>query len=111
MRIYEDQNGLQIVRMDEYEGMVTAGNLYKVTSKKLTEFVVFQKGAPQHHGVNGLTNEALITILIDRITYQDSKCPCEENKEAVSDLKSALAFLELRTKDRETRGVEGTEEP
>ena len=69
----------------------------------------FQHGPIGEVGVNGLTNEVLLAIVIDRLEgFQTSKWACEENAQALSYCKEALAQLELRTLARTARGVEGT---
>lgn len=69
----------------------------------------FQNGPIGEVGVNGITNEVLLAIVIDRLEgFQSSKWACEENARALSNLNLALAELEYRTKKREARGVEGT---
>lgn len=69
----------------------------------------FQKGAIQKHGVNGVHNEDLISIVLDRLQcFQTGKYACEYNELAAKCLENALAFLRERTNERENRGVEGT---
>jgi hypothetical protein len=69
----------------------------------------FQKGAIAEVGVNGLTNEALIAVLIDRLNgFQAGPYACAENAAAVAALHTALDALLARTKARMARGVEGT---
>jgi hypothetical protein len=61
---------------------------------------------------NGLTNEALMAILIDRLqSFQDGPFPCEENAAALAHQEHALEWLKKRTRGREVRGVEGKNEP
>lgn len=71
--------------------------------------VTFQKGNPKTEGVNGLTNEALLAILIHRTTFVNQQFPCEENMVAIQHLKQALVNFEVRTARRMVRGVEGTQ--
>lgn len=69
----------------------------------------FQDGPIKEVGVNGITQEALLAILIDRLEcFQSSKWACDENAMALSDLRSARDVLLERTKKRMARGVEGT---
>ncbi len=56
---------------------------------------------------DGTTNEELLEVLIDRITYLNSKFPCRENLIVITKLEESLMWLEKRTKDRIKRGVEG----
>jgi len=58
---------------------------------------------------NGLTNEALLAVLIDRMRgFQDSQFKCKENACALTHMEEALMWLQKRTRDRLARGVEGT---
>lgn len=57
---------------------------------------------------SGTTNEEVISVLIHRIKYLDSIMPCDQNKEAIKSLELALNWLDLRTRDRQRRKVEGT---
>lgn len=56
---------------------------------------------------DGTTNEELIEVLIDRLTYLNAKFPCRENSSAITKLDEALMWLEKRTRDRIKRNVEG----
>ena len=69
----------------------------------------FQNGAIQEVGVNGLTHEVLLAILIDRLeAFQRGPYKCAENGAALESLESSLRWLHQRTRKREERGVEGT---
>ena len=57
---------------------------------------------------DGTTNEEVLNILIDRLTFLQNKTPCTENDCAITHLQEALHWLEARTKQRLKRGVEGT---
>ena len=58
---------------------------------------------------NGAFVEGVIQAAISRLEYfQASRFSCHENAAALGHLRLALASLELRTKLREERGVEGT---
>lgn len=57
---------------------------------------------------DGTTNEAVIEVLIDRLTFLNAKMPSEHNEVAIDRLKDALRALEARTAERVERGVEGT---
>ena len=58
---------------------------------------------------NGAFVETVIEAAAQRIRfYQQSKFACERNANALFHLESALAELEARTAERDTRGVEGT---
>lgn len=75
--------------------------------------IVWQDGPLAVDGVrrppNGAFVESVIQAAIGRIEfYQSSKFNCADNAEALDHLRLALAALQRRTADRETRGVEGT---
>lgn len=58
---------------------------------------------------NGAFVESVLAAVIGRIEfYQASKFACEENAKALEYLKSAAKVLDDRTRNRETRKVEGT---
>ena len=75
-----------------------------------TEQVVrFQDGPIKEGGVNGVTNEALLAIVEDRLLgFQAGDYACRENAIALTKIQEALMWLQKRTRDREMRGVEGT---
>jgi hypothetical protein len=56
---------------------------------------------------DGTTNEELLEVLIDRISFLNSKFPCRENAIAITKLDEALLWLNKRTNDRIKRNVEG----
>jgi hypothetical protein len=71
--------------------------------------VKFQRGPILENGVNGITNEDLLAIVIDRLQhFQSSEYSCRENSVAITKLQEAQMWLEERTKNRVRRGVEGT---
>lgn len=71
----------------------------------------FQDGPIKEVGTNGITQEVLLTILIDRLEgFQTSKYANGYNETALAHCKEALAALNARTAEREKRGVEGTHE-
>lgn len=56
---------------------------------------------------DGTTNEALLEVLIARMQYLQYKFPCRENAIVITNLEESLMWLEKRTRDRQSRGVEG----
>ncbi|MGL5719900.1 MAG: hypothetical protein ACRCYP_03790 [Alphaproteobacteria bacterium] len=71
--------------------------------------ISFQNGPVKEHGVNGITQESLIAICIDRLRcFQAGEYACEDNQAALMNLELALELLQKRTRDRLSRGVEGT---
>lgn len=69
----------------------------------------FQNGPIKENGVNGCHQKDLLAIVIDRLEgFQSGAFACEENAIALSCVKAALHMLNVRTKKRINRGVEGT---
>jgi hypothetical protein len=72
-------------------------------------YINFQDGPIAEAGVNGLTHEALLSILIDRLEcFQNGKFANDYNGTALDHLRSAQGALLDRTRARMARGVEGT---
>jgi hypothetical protein len=70
----------------------------------------FQDGPIAENGVNGVTNEDLLAIVIERIeNFQDSEFSCRENALALTNIQQGLMWLQDRTRKRQARGVEGTQ--
>lgn len=68
----------------------------------------FQRGPIKEVGTNGLTHEALLAILIDRLEgFQSGAFACDENHDALVHLMAARDALFRRTQARVERGVEG----
>ncbi len=71
--------------------------------------VKFQEGPIKEVGVNGITQEALLAITIDRLrSFQNGPYKCRENAIALTHCEEALMWLQRRTVERIKRGVEGT---
>lgn len=70
--------------------------------------VRFQNGPVAENGVNGITQETLIAIAIDRLRcFQAGPFACRENAIALTKLEEAIFWLHSRTRARQARGVEG----
>ena len=71
--------------------------------------ISFQNGPIKENGVNGISNEALLAILIDRMEgFQSGQFACHDNQMALDHMQSARLWLAKRTMDRVARGVEGS---
>lgn len=116
--IYKDANGVEVEAMQTSGGgmciggqrteiLDVDGHYYSVLTGKEYQMVKFQLGPVPANGVNGLTNEALLAILIHRTKFLDAKFGCDENKRAISHMEEALVNFEVRTARRMVRGVEG----
>ena len=116
---------LSVLALDEFgsggashsyviDGFNTASNPSAVTphGKPITmrsTKLLFQNGPISEVGVNGITHEALLAILIDRLRgFQEGPFANKYNGYALMHLGQAQSFLHQRTRERMDRGVEGT---
>lgn len=93
-------------------GPGNASHLYQIAGPpgammgKLT--INFQNGPIAEVGINGITQEVLLAIVIDRLrSFQSGAFRCAENQAALMHATEALAQLHSRTAERIKRGVEG----
>jgi len=96
----------------EIEGFDTLNNpsrLFKDESPYQGIEILFQNGPINEFGVNGLTHEVLLAIVVDRLQcFQKGPYACRENALALTKTEEALMWLQKRTRDRMSRNVEGT---
>lgn len=113
MRIHTDHNGVAVNAFSSLaDGTNVEGHEYQVIAGAKSTYISFQRGGICVFGsgqVNGLTNEALLAILIHRTKFLDNKFGCDENKRAIGHMEEALVNLEVRSARRIVRGVEGKE--
>lgn len=92
--------------------IIRPGHRYELANEQTIQFIEKQpitEGSPELRTVyNGTTNEEVIAMLIDRMQYLQAKFPCKENACCITHLEEGLMWLEKRTRDRQKRGVEGT---
>ncbi len=106
---------LRIEVIDE-PGQGNACHEYRIAVANGTEVSVavcvdisFQNGPIQEAGINGISNEALLAIVEDRLLgFQSGQFACRENAIALTKIQEAMMWLQKRTRDRMARGVEGT---
>jgi len=61
------------------------------------------------NGVNGITHEALLAVLADRLRgFQSGPYSCKANACALTHIEEAQHWLQQRAIERMRRGVEGT---
>jgi hypothetical protein len=73
--------------------------------------ILFQNGPIKEVGTNGVTHEALLAIVVDRLeSFQKGPFACEDNQLALDAIGMGIAHLKRRTIARLARGVEGTHE-
>ena len=86
-----------------------SANMSDLGNDRLSTAVLFQNGPIPDVGVNGVTQEALLAIVIDRLaSFQAGPYACEENRAALAAVREGLGHLKRRTLARMARGVEGT---
>lgn len=68
-----------------------------------------QQGAIKDAGVNGCQIDAVLAFAEMFIHFHNQKYPCRENSLVITKIQEARHWLEARTKDRDARGVEGTD--
>lgn len=108
-----DTNPQLTIQVIDAPGPGGAHHLYRITTPPEEDpeeewFIQFQKGPLREEGINGLTHEAFLTIVIDRLRcFQNGPFPSKYNRLALGCCERALTWLKQRTADRITRGVEG----
>jgi len=100
---------LTILVLDE-KGQGNANHEYNILCPDDDNVNVhFQNGPIKENGVNGVTNEALLALVIDRLEgFQSGPFSCKANAVALTHIEEAMMWLQKRTHDRVRRGVEGT---
>lgn len=101
------------VTVTDEPGAGGANHVYQVEFgaglAKQMVLINFQNGPIAEVGVNGLTQEVLLAIVIDRLqSFQKGPFACRENALALTKLEEAKHWLFSRTMERMQRGVEGT---
>ena len=115
--VYENETGLKVfekrtLSRNNATMALSLGHYYvaewtdKEGHVQISE-VSFQDGPIPANGVNGLTSEAVLAILIHRTSTLNANFPCEENELAILHMKKALDWFNTRTAKRKARGVEG----
>ena len=113
-RCNDVNDGLEVTAMDA-PGPGGAHHYYRIEHENpdprraFIRGIVFQKGTIAEEGVNGITNEILLALVIDRLQcFQAGPFGCIENQAALEAAREALDWLKKRTEGRIARGVEGT---
>lgn len=76
---------------------------------KMSVELHFQNGPVGEAGFNGISNEALLAVVIDRLRgFQSGPFKSRENALAQTKLEEGMLWMQKRTRDRMARGVEGT---
>lgn len=76
---------------------------------ELFSSIEFQNGPVKENGVNGIHQEDLLVVVLDRLkSFQAGEYSCRENALAITKIEEAMHWLNHRTRGRMDRGVEGT---
>jgi hypothetical protein len=96
--------------------ILTEGHKYQLTnfednnSNQVIQFIekqLVEKSTELKTVNDGTTNEEVLEMLIDRMSYLQAKFPCKENACVITKLEESLMWLNKRTSDRIKRNVEG----
>lgn len=119
-------NDVLTITVEDQPGAGGANHLYKVTGFNSEtnpsdpfaalynagaehSTILFQNGPIAEVGVNGVTHEALLAIVADRLrSFQKGPYSCKANACALTHIEEAMHWLQQRTIERMRRGVEGT---
>lgn len=86
-------------------------NRYDVVGKGETfrQEIYFQDGSPSAKGINGLSNEAAISVVLHRLVRQNESYPSPYNTLAIMLLQGAMSALHMRVEDRKSFGIYDTD--
>lgn len=102
-------NDVLMVTVHDEPGAGGACHEYCIAGPTFSVPINFQNGPIAEAGVNGITHEALLAILIDRLeAFQAGPFASTFNADALTHLQGAQEALLSRTKERMARGFEGT---
>lgn len=109
----ETPSGLIVTHLKSEK--VPAGHVYDVdvldnseSELRTLAAIRFQNGPIRDVGINGITNEDLLVILIHRTETVNEQFPCEENEAAIEFMRNALDAFNARVANRKARGVADT---
>ena len=104
----EVERAIKITADDRDESGASHDYELFVDGQRADTKIHFQKGPIAEAGINGLTNESLLAVVIDRLDgFLSGKFPSRETAVAKTKCEEALMWLNKRTHDRLARGVEG----
>lgn len=101
----------EAIELDVLDGPGSGGasHLYRIKVANKTTIIAFQNGPIAEAGVNGLTQEVLLAIVVDRLeSFQRGPFKCKDNEDALQMIKGGMTCLKKRTLRRLEQGVEGT---
>ena len=99
------------VRIQAVDGPGPGGahHRYHLIVDGISHEIKFQEGPLKECAANGVSNEALLAVVLDRLEgFQTGDFKCRENAIAFTKIQEAMHWLHHRTRQRIERGVEGT---
>lgn len=91
-----------------FEADIRPNYFVYVRNDKNSLSFTLQNGPIKENGVNGCQVDTLVEAAKAILEGLNKNFPCRENACAITKLDEALHWLDHRTKNREKRGVEGT---
>lgn len=104
---------LTVLCLDEPMQPNNACHLYSIEVGPVPAVTLaFQRGPVKENGINGISNEVLLSIVAHRFEgFQRGKFACEDNEEALNHIYEALKVMARRTSGRILAQVEGYDLP
>lgn len=97
-------------RIEAFEKIPDGYGEFTVDVKESVE-IKFQQGGLAEVGVNGISDQALLAVVLDRLRgFQQGPFSSRENALAITKLEECLLWMGKRYADRAARGVEGKRE-
>lgn len=92
----------QIAQIDTDSGII---NSIDINKNKIT--FTIQDGPIKEFGVNGIQVTDMLEYCKELYKSLNKSFPCRENALTITKIEEAIHWQDARTKDRESRGVEG----
>ena len=102
-------NDVISIAVTDEPGSGGANHRYELGGYEGAPVIAFQNGPINEVGVNGVTHEALLAVIADRLrSFQAGPYSSRYNAIALTKVEEAMLWLHKRTLERMQRGVEGT---
>ena len=99
---------IEVEALDEHPSGVPHHYSLKISNGPITQ-LNFQNGPIAEVGVNGITQEALLAVVLDRLrSFQKGPYACRENALTITKIEEGMLWLHSRTLARMRKGIEGT---
>lgn len=91
------------------EALESAPSIYTMVTANTLTFQI-QDGPIKEAGVNGMQITDVLNFTKEVYRSLNAAFPCRENSITITKIEEAIHWQDARTKDRESRGVEGKNE-